>query len=585
MRLHERIPLLLVVLAALSVSCRGPKVPVGIEEGGGARGGGGFSAAAVLPDDPVQIERLFRAYPPDSGVVPVYLRVTNRDTSAVVLHTPGRLPVGERFRSIVLESGDGPVDPIHPLEVAMRLSGVRTEPGYAKMGRWHVVGGMLLPPLGVYYIFKWGEYALDYRPLLRNSFFPAGRGGDFDPVVIEPGETAAGFVYFPLGPGENPYHTRYESPEGERGEPIAVRAVRPGGGLRLSVRPATVPREGMELEPAAPGFEATGIRRIRAEREDCAAPSPDLFLLGRDRDAGEDLDLWIGDEAGLARTRSLDGFVRIEHINNRTGRIADASACGRFAVCAVNFKRRARLYSVDLGGATPSLAADLRLERNVLRVFALPDGAYVVTDDGFCGVYRYDDLARARYGRLGTSVGDAMIVGDRLYTVGGGAIDEFDCAGGRCEKTGRGGVASAGGIGEIARIGASVLAVHRGRGALGDTLVLYDTESMAETFRLVLTGGVEALDVRGNIFSAQIEGGVLMRFEARGRGEPALIDAGWLPEPAAALLTSAEGGIARSRDGRLLTFTYDRIRPAPPAGRDTMPEIPVRIGSPAGGDR
>lgn len=583
---HTRRPIALATLAlAAAVSCRGPAVPVGIEGARTAAGSGGISVTAVLPEDPALIEGLFRAYPPDSGVVPVYLSVTNNDTSAVVLHSLGNLPLGDPFRSITLDAGSGPIDPIHPLEVAMRIMGRAEAPDYKKMGAWHVIGGIVIPPLGIYYIFRWGGYALDYRPLLRNSFFPAGRGGSFEPVPIGPGQTASGFLYFPLGPPGMPYYTDYEPGAKKRSKPVPVRKVRAQSGLELTVRPAAT---GPGPAPAAPEFEAYGIRRLRAEDEGHGETAPgagqwDLVLLGRGRDTGGKLDLMIGSGRGLAGSRSMDAFVRVQRINNESGELVDASTGGGFAVCAVNFKRKSRLYSIDLRGAEPALAADLRLERGILRVFALPAGACVITDDGFCGVYRYEDLKRTSYGRLGTNVSDASYAGGRILTFGGGTIDEFHWADGRWRGPQRSGPAPARGIRQGVRAGSSSLVVHRGKGALGDTLVLYDLGELRERTRLSLPGRVEATAASGTVIAVQVEGGVLMRFETGGPDAPAPIDAGWLPERAGALLTIGDAGIMVSRERRLMIFDLDSIGPSPPAGpAGGAVLVPVRTGKPGG---
>jgi hypothetical protein len=571
------------LLAAAVSSCRGPSVPVGIEPGEEAPAGGGISVTAVLPDDPAMIEKLFRAYPPDSGVIPVYLTVTNDDTTTVVLHSLGNLPLGDRFRSITLDAGDGPVDPIHPLEVVMRLAGKTEAPNYKQMGAWHVVGGLLIPPLGIYYAFKWGGYALDYRPMLRNSFFPAGRGGSFEPVVIAPGETAAGFLFFPLGPPRSPYYTEYEPGERKHDKPVQVRRVRAAQGLELSVRPAEAPGATGALRPIAPGFEAVGMRRVRAEAGDLGTAAPDLFVLGRERDAGGRLDLLIGSARGLSASRSIDAFVNLVRLNNDSGELVDASSRGRFAVCAVNFNRRSRLYSVDLGGAAPALAADLRFDRPLLRVFALPMGVCAVTDDGFCGIYRYEDLKRTWYGRLGTKVSDAACDGERILTFGGDRIDEFLCEDGRCEGPRRSAPAPDRGILQGIRAGGSVLVAHKGKGALGDTLVLYDTGELRERARLPLPGKIEAVASSGTLVAVQVEGGVLMLFETRNDADPSLVGAGWLPERALALTTDGETGIFISPGRELYAFGLDAIRPEPAASGPVR--VPVTVSSPGVGER
>ena len=631
--------ILLALMVVMTAACRRQRLPAGIGEvppPPAVRAGAGITANATIADDPRALRDLLKADLPGGGVVPIYVTVSNHDTAAVVLHNRGGLPLGEEFRGLALDAGDGPLDPIHPLEVIMRLQGRTSAPNYRGIGAWQVVGGLAVPPLAVYYIFQGGRYALRYRPLLVHSFFPATRGGLLEPVRIDPGETAAGFLYFALDPQRSPYYSG-PGPEAKRGAGAKPSwNVRAESGLELAVRPCAYP-SGAALGAVASEYEIAGIGRARldeaaggGEQESGAGsrhgpPRGDLFLLGSPRaeggggqaagggkktraaGAGGKLELLLGNLGDLLRSRSTDGMAALERLGGSAGEIADASRFGRYAVCAVNFKQKSRLFLADTGGDEPLLAAQLRLERRVLRVFARSDGIYVVTDDGFCGVYRYPDLRRSWYGRLGTSAGEVFLSGARLLVFGGGEVAEFECSGGRCDgpkrrvpapvrSIGPGAAAyaaavagadssvAAAGDGAAASDITTAALVHRGAGVLGDTLVLYDTASLRASARLPFPGRIETLAAVSGGFILQAEGGILLRLGAGAGGALAVSDAGWIPLRALSLVAGRAALVALARDGTLYAFEFEAARAAPlPAPHGGALKVPVGVGAETGG--
>ncbi len=124
------------------------------------------------------MKSLFKCYPPDSGVVPVYVTVKNVDDEPVQIHNLNYLPLNDTFRGFTLEFGDNILDPIHPLEAVMYIKGKAKVPNYKKIGAGNVVAGIIVWPLGIYYIVRGVQYSREYKPMLRNSFFPRRAAGE-----------------------------------------------------------------------------------------------------------------------------------------------------------------------------------------------------------------------------------------------------------------------------------------------------------------------------------------------------------------------------------------------------------------------
>ena len=213
-------------------------------------------------------------------------------------------------------------------------------------------------------------------------------------------------------------------------------------------------------------------------------------------------------------------------------------------------------------------------------MIAAGDAIYVITDNGFCHTYEYDGLKTKRYVSMGNSVSDIMMTGGRLLTFGKKTAMEYEIRPGHnpqrlrqidipsSDKTGAG----------IA--GEGVVVTHKGRGTHGDTLVLYDPESLREIIRQPFPGRLDIIDMSGEGVIVQMTGGTIMRI-VRKEDEYNTYEAGWIS--ILALYSGRSGDIVTlvSEDMRLYSFRLGSIVPEPlyEGGAVT---VPVGIGTPYG---
>ncbi len=549
--------------------------------------GTGVEAAATLIDDPLVFKSLLNCYPPDSGVVPVYITVKNVDTEPVQIHNLNYLPLSETFRGFTLELGDNSLDPIHPIEAVMYIKGKADIPNYKEIGAKHVVGGIIIWPLGIYYIITGVQYSREYKPLLRNSFFPAGRGGNFDPVTIEPGEVASGFIYFALMPEDNPYYRDAGDPDVDRrGKIEPSLKVKSGEELRIRVNPTVRSSSYGDCEiPVDSMLTVRGLKFLRGEdgspAETAGGPSSgEFFALIANEGRDTKLDLVLGNSEDVFENRSTDGFTMVAELTGKKADLVDASRWGRRAVCAANFKKKSRLYLVEWVDGKPVLTGEELLDKKIMRVIAAEDAIYVTTTNGFCHTYEYDGLKTKRYVSMGNSVSDIIMTGGRLLTFGKKTAMEYEIRPGHKPQRLRqieilssdksdAGIASEG-----------VVVTHKGRGTHGDTLVLYDPESLEEIARQPFPGRLDIIDMSSESVIVQMTGGTIMRI-AREEGEYSTYEAGWIPVLASYSGRSGDIVTLVSEDMRLYSFRLGSIVPEP-LDEGGAVTVPVGVGTPYG---
>lgn len=573
-------------LAVFSLSC-GKKVvltDIGDEH---LVPGGGVEAAATLIDDPSVFKSLLNCYPPDSGVVPVYITVKNVDIEPIQIYNLNYLPLSETFRGFTLELGDNSLDPIHPLEAVMYIKGKADIPNYKEIRAKHVVGGIIIWPLGIYYIVTGVQYSREYKPLLRNSFFPAGRGGNFDPVTIEPGEVVSGFIYFALMPEDNPYYRDAGDPDVDRrGKKEPSLKVKSGEELRISVNPAVRSDTYGDCEiPVDSMLTVRGLKFLRGEDgspvETAGSPSSgDFFALVANERRGTKLDLVLGSSEDVFENRSTDGFSVVAELTGRKADLTDASRWGSRAVCAANFKKKSRLYLVEWVDGKPVLTGEEQLDRKIIRVIAAEDAIYVTTDNGFCHTYEYDGLKTKRYVNMGNSVSDIIMIDGRLLTFGKKTVMEYEMRTGHNPHRLRQIDIPSSDKSDAGLAGEGFVVTHKGRGTHGDTLVLYDPESLREIVRQPFPGRLDIIDMSGEGVIVQMTGGMIMRI-AREKDEYNTYEAGWIPVLASYSGRSGDIVTLVSKDMRLYSFRIGSIVPEPLYERGAV-SVPIGIGTPYG---
>jgi len=573
---------LVAALAILSSSCSKKIVLTDIDEGLFVPGAG-IEAAATLIDDSEAFKSLFKCYPPDSGVVPVYVTVKNVDARPVQIHNINYLPLNDTFRGFTLEFGDNVLDPIHPLEAVMYIKGKAKVPDYKKIGAGNVVAGIIVWPLGIYYIVRGVQYSREYKPLLRNSFFPAGRGGNFDPVTIQPGEVASGFIYFALQPDDNPYYRDFDEPDiDKRGKENPSLKVESGGDLRISVNPAVSSSSYDDCE--VPVDSMLAVRALKLMRSEDGSPaghsSGDFFALVSNEDRGSKLDLVVGSSEEVFESRSTGGFTVLSELSGKKADLVDASRWGNRAVCGVNFKQKSRLYLVEWIDGKLMLVAEEQFDRKIRRVIAAEDAIYVTTETGFCYTFEYDGLKAKRYVNMGNKVDDIVMTEGKLLAFGKKSVLEYEIIPGHNPKRTRQVNISSSDKRDAGLAEEGVILKHKGRGTHGDTLVMYDPESLKEVIRQPFPGRIGIIDMSVDGVIVQMTGGMIMRI-VRQEEDYGTYEAGWIPVLATSSGRSGEIVTVVSEEMRLYSFRLRSIVPEPLYEGGAV-SVSIGIGTPYG---
>ena len=573
-------------LAVLSSACSKKVILTDIDEGLFVPGAG-IEAAATLIDDPGALKSLFKCYPPDSGVVPVYMTVKNVDSRPLQVHNLNYLPLNDTFKGFTLDFGDNIIDPIHPLEAVMYIKGKAKIPNYKEYHAGHVVAGIIVWPLGIYYIVRGTQYSREMKPMLKHSFFPAGRGGNFDPVTLEPGEVRSGFIYFALLPEDNPYYRDYEAVDVDRrGKETPSLHVRSDHDLQVNVNPAVTSSDYNDCEiPVDSMLTVMGLKPMRSEEgsPDAASGHPssgDFFALVANEDRGSKLDLVIGSSEDLFESRSADGFTVISGLKSKKADLADASRWGNRAVCGVSFKQSSRIYLVEWIDGKPVLVAEEQLDRKIMSVIAAEDAIYVTTENGFCHSFEYDKLKTKRYLSMGNNVSTVVMTGEKLLAFSKKVALEYEIRPGRNPERTRQVAVSSSSKSGAGLTGEGVILKHRGRGTHGDTLVLYDPESLEEVIRQSFPGRIEVMDISSDGVIVQMTGGMIMRIVRR-EDDYSTFEAGWIPALATASGRSGSIVTLVSGEKKLYSFKLGSIVPEPlHEGGAVL--VPIGIGTPYG---
>ncbi len=577
---------LMASLAVLFSACGKKVVLTDIDEGLFVSGEG-IEAAATLIDDPEALKSLFKCYPPDSGVVPVYMTVKNVDSRPLQVHNLNYLPLNDTFKGFTLDFGDNIIDPIHPLEAVMYIKGKAKIPNYQEFHAGHVVAGIIVWPLGIYYIVRGTQYSREMKPMLKHSFFPAGRGGNFDPVTLEPGEVRSGFIYFALLPEDNPYYRDYEAVDVDRrGKETPSLQVRSDHDLQVNVNPAVTSSDYNDCEiPVDSMLTVMGMKPMRGEEDspDAASGHPssgDFFALVANEERGTKLDVVIGSSEDVFENRSAEKFTVISGLKSKKAELADASRWGSMAVCGVSFKQSSRLYLVEWVDGKPVLVAEAELDRKIMSVIAAEDAIYVITENGFCHTFEYDGLRTKRYVSMGNKVDTVVMTGERLIAFGKKSVMEYGVRPGHNPEKLRQLPVSSSVKRGAALAGEGIILKHEGRGSHGDTLVAYDPESLEEVVRQFFPGRIQVLDTSTDGVIVQMTGGMIMRIVRR-EEDYTTYEAGWIPF----LVTASDraGSIITvvSDAKRLYSFKLGSIVPEPLYEGGAV-SVPIGVGTPYG---
>ncbi len=565
--------------------------------------GAGISIDARLISDPEEIEYIFKSYLPDRGILPVLVAVRNDDTVPLAFYSTNSLDLPGEFRGFTLMAGDREMIPLHPAQVTAVLKG-REKPGeYREAGKGDFVTGTMFMPLGGYFIYKEIRARHEYRPLIRASLYPARFGGMFDPIVLQPGEEISGYLYFELGGDDSPYHTdKVETGEPGNRKIELVRKLMDKWplGLTLVARPCLAGR------PAGSG---AGNGSADSTADDSKAESGSFVFAregggpGDESPAASAASYDEGRSRGPAgwcapffRTRMEDGDKILESGCARLGheRGADVRKIVEFAgksasvpcaeirsdtaVCAVDFKRRSRVYMIARAKDGGLSVTHSEMPRSTVSVVADAGGYFSLTSDDFCRYTPAGGDRSTRYARLANGVSDIVSLGDgRMLVVGSSETAVMSTRGKDMFDILQKKPASRGKSRALGYCAGSLAMMTPGPGEEGDTLSFFDPAALKEICRIAFMGNITAAALHGEGALVLLEEGTMIDVRPAGEDSVEVTSAGFIRDDIKAL--SAEGGsfIAVRGDGSFISGSISGLAPVPykPRGRSGW-KIPVR---------
>jgi hypothetical protein len=496
-----------IVMPSCRLPQRGAPADIGLES---APTGTDLAVAARFATAGDDLPKFFLKTLPDSGVVPVRVSIRNGGSSPLLIHSANGMKLDAGFEGFALVDGGGKRLPLAPKEVAARALGAKKAGRYRMRGASSFVAGTLFAPVGAFFMYTEVDAGRYYRPIFGKSFYPALESGMMRPVRLAPGEERNGYLYFAFPRGARP-----DSCE------LVVRACMP------PPAPRSIPGSSfMFTRGGAPGY---------------------LFTIGGAR-SGSANGLFL-QEIGPLVSKPDSPRTLVAPVAAKSASIADASAAGSLAACAVNFQSKGKVFLVSCDG-TPALLEEKSFARKLRHVFVTARGALVVTEDAFC---YYFDAASRRWTmgvKLGIEIDDTALVNDRLLAFSKGkGIAFFDASGGTpVDRMGEKPLRAAHRI-AIGFLDGDLVLLSRGSSTRCDTLSLLDTDAMGEIGRGSLPGKVRAASSDGSNLVVQFEDGTIARI-VRGSGSVfSVAEAGYLPFEALALAALPEGFAAIGEGG------------------------------------
>ena len=564
--------LLIVVICALSfglVSCRS-------RSASGPDLGGETDTDSILPSvymaasiiqDRGELEKIFKTFPPDSGVVPLEVTIRNWTERPLLIHTSHGLGAPESFHGFTLETGGEEYIPLAPIDALAILMGVRELPRYHKPGIFDAVVSIAVPPAILVYGRREMSVGRRYRSLFKHSIYEATNGNAVEPMRVEAGEEAKGFLFFYMPPDANLYLAGNAGPS----------AVDSAGAetLMLTLRPSGVPAydtlRGTEgWSDAAVEYitgSSTGEPSGGGERESV------LFALPT---GGK----WRGGGLLAGRTKAvlqqggsaMSGIV--EGISSKA-RIVGTAALGDHALCAVNFKATSRVYLVDISGP-PTLLEEIEFDRKIRRTLLTEEGIIVATRDDRCRYISLDGMKQRRNVKIGGHVRDLFLDGDQLFVIGEEELSTYSASSSdplrlierrSISKTDR----------RFIGIETDVIYMVHESGDTGrDTLVVYERGSLEEMARMNLPASAGFTEVGKNDLLLHLEGGALLRIVFdKGLREFETGIIGHLPFEVALVERGKGGFTVLGRDG---TLVFGDI--VPTLMREYVTAVPVVVKPP-----
>jgi hypothetical protein len=540
---------LLAVLAAgvLLSSCRSKvsketDLSGDIDDGNAVEAGvpPGIEITALLLPGREDIGKRFKTYLPDSGIVPVEVTLKNNSGRTICMRATNGFPLPEIYSGFILEHDGKRFMLLSPFEVLSLMRAEGKSLRYRKPGIFDAVVGVAFPPSLFYYGYKEVSIGRLYRALYKNSLYPARKSGVLEPLRIEPGGEAKGFLYFFVLPEDSPYPT--ESNDIEDG--VAL----PGKAPMILVQPTA---------PLETGPDTLDIRDAMTARVENAAHSKDaggdrkrvvfaLGLTGRWKMG----DVLVGDLYDVLH-QSGESVRKVSSYSSSKGRIIDASTLGGHAACVVNFKSSSKVCVADLNAGSDA-GETFDLDRRAVRVILTEDGFITMTEDGECRFTRYGEKLTARKVRMGKLSRDLFLDGDRIVLLSKESVSFLGASGENLLKRYDRIPLSEGRRRFIGRDGSNFYIIHESNKLGGDTLAVYDADTFEERWRIPLPGEIEYTEMESGLL-LQIEDGTILHMFRDTASDTLRIDAmGYAPVPAGGIVYRDDGFTVMGKDGVIL---------------------------------
>ena len=522
---------------------------------------------ARFPADTEEISGIFKRSLPDSGVVPVAVTISNETDTTITVHASSGLELGGNFDGFSLITGGNTYLPVHPMEALMRALAAEKGIKYRKPGFWGLTLGILVVPgLGIYYIYKEIVSGRFYRPIFNNSLYPSQSNWSMDPIEIEPGGDVEGFLYFVLPSEANPY-------------PVADSIAADLAGIAL-MAPDSAGADSMAIDSGAPasGAAESAGREVSFELHLKACirhalidsiPLDELLLVrndggglndGRDRffalrrngKSRKKRMLVFGSLSDLGR-RPHDAFDEAANVTAKSATIADASSMGDRTACALNFKSKSKVYLVEQENDRV-LVQSRGFERNIKRAFVIDDGVLVVMENGFCHYLTGKKLRTKRRVNFPRGVEDAAIIDGRLHVMhksgifivyglnGDTLLKELDRH--SFTKKGKGKI--------VGSCSGRLTLLREGSRIAGDTLLFVDSEDMETAALLMVPGRVEYASCSAEKTILQLENGTVLLLALDKGGSYTIGGVYYVPFPVKTFFYYADEITAVGADGALM---------------------------------
>ena len=374
--------------------------------------------ARVL-SDPEEINQLFNCFLPDSGVLPVQVGVRNNCGRTIVIQGSSFPALSEIIKGITMVGvNDKEKQPLTPLQVMALMRGERGEE-YRRKSAVKKVAGLMIPPLGAYYIYDEATAGRLFRPLADRSFYGTDDGFFLHAVTLKPGEQRIGYLYFPVS--SSPY-VRKEVENGSEDEREDKLFLRDGylPDFKLSMKVIF-----SDSLPGAVRSDTLGFYDICFGKTAGDGAGLPAVILRRSRDQrGRTEIISLKCESAFIPP---DGSERMKWVDrlNSDAELADAVFGSGVAACAVNFTRRSRVYLYSRDNRK-GFIWKRDLDRNIIRLVLTGEGVFAACDNGFC---YFMSLERGevdnRYRKLARELQDLVYHRGRLYALASGSLRSF----------------------------------------------------------------------------------------------------------------------------------------------------------------